>query len=116
MEGAKPLLLGSASLIGIILIGLIGEQLEPGLTRISDIDSSMLNRAVHVRGVVAGIDRFSAGIGLFIEQEGARISITYFTKDAVTAYKGLCADVLGEVKTDKGSMAIEANGLYLFMC
>ena len=115
MTETKALLLASASIIGIFVIGLIGESLEMGITDLDQIDSSMTNKVVHVRGVIKEFKEFSAGIKLLIEQEGYKVSVVYFTNEK-TGRKGMCADVVGEVRTTNGALEIEAKSLILFLC
>jgi RecJ-like exonuclease len=110
-----PLILASASIIGIVVIGLIGESMDVGFTDIKDINSNSLDSTIHVRGVVKEFKKFSAGIRMLIEQEGYNIAVVYFTNEK-TGQRGMCADVVGEVKTYEASLEIEAKELNLFIC
>ncbi len=115
MVETKPLLLASASLIGIFVIGFFGELIDVGFTDIKDINSGMLDNTVHVRGITREFKEFSAGVRLLIEQEGYKISVVYFTKEK-TGRRGMCADVIGEVKTNNGALEIDANDVNMFLC
>lgn len=115
MNDRLPLLLASAAIAGIILISFISEQISLGFTDMRTIDSKMLNEIVHVRGVVKESSKFSAGFKMLIDQDGFKISVVYFTGETKPP-KGMCADVVGEVKTYESSLEIEANSVNLFMC
>ncbi len=99
MNERTPLLLASASIVGIFVISLISEQISLGFTDMRGIDSTMLNEVVHVRGVVREFKEFSAGYKMLIEQDGFKLGVVYFTNDKTKAVKGMCTDVIGEVKT-----------------
>ncbi len=114
MQETKPLLLGAASIIGIMLIGFFGEMLEPEFTHLRDIDSNMRNEVVHVRGIVRELKPFSAGIRLLLEQDGFMLQVVYFGE--ASGKKGMCADVIGEVKTRNGAIEVSASRVRLFVC
>jgi len=111
-----PLLLASASIVGIIVISLISEQISLDFTDMREISAKMLNEVVHVRGVVREFKEFSAGYKMLIEQDGFKVGVVYFTNDKTKAVKGMCADVIGEVKTKDGALEIEAKSAMLFIC
>ena len=115
MVESKPLLLASASLIGVFVIGLVGEQMSLGFTDIKDIDSGYAGSVVHLRGVVKEFKEFSVGIKLLLEQDDYRIAVVYFTKDKI-GKKNMCADVVGEVQNKAGSLEVDASSVYLFIC
>jgi hypothetical protein len=114
MAETKPLLLASASLIGIFVIGFCADLCEVGFTDLEDIDSGYRNQVVHVRGFVKEFRGFSAGVKLLLEQDGHMISVVYFGESV--GKKGMCADVVGEVKTKEGAIEISASSLSLFIC
>lgn len=116
MDERTPLLLASASIIGIMLISFVSEQISLGFTELKDIDMHKINEDVHVRGLVAEAKKFSAGYKMLLEQDGFKTSVVYFTRDDVLVKKGMCADVIGEVKTNEGAMEIEAKTSQVFMC
>jgi len=106
--------LAFASLIGIFLISFVSEQTELEFTNISEIDSGMLNEAVHFRGVVKEFKEFSAGVKMVVEQENSRVNLIYF--EDIPGKKEMCADVIGEVKTNEGAVEIRASEVNLFIC
>jgi RecJ-like exonuclease len=110
----KPLLLAFASLIGIFVIGFIGEQMELELTDLNEIDSDMVNQVVHVRGIIKEYKPFSKGVTLLIEQDGYRMTAVYF--GGITGKKGMCADIVGDVETESGAVEISASELNIFIC
>ena len=99
-----------------MIIGIVGEGIELAFTDLDSLDSNMLNQIVHVRGVIKESKQSDYGYKLLIEQEGFKVSVTYFTKEDLASKKGMCADVVGEVKTYKGSVQIEAKKLETFVC
>lgn len=112
----RALFLASASLIGTMLIGIIGGEMKLSFTDLDDLDSRMLNQVVHIRGVIKESKESDYGYKLLLEQDGFKVSVTYFTKEDLTSKKGMCADVVGEVKTYRGSVEIDAKGLKTFFC
>jgi len=111
---SKPLLLASASLIGIFLISFASSWIELEFTDLNEINSNMLNEVVHVRGVVKEFKEFSVGVRALIEQNDFRINVVYFKK--IKGKKEMCADIIGEIKTNEGSVEISASSLTLFIC
>ena len=116
MVESKALFLASASLIGIFVIGIIGEGMKLPLTDLDSLSSSMLNQVVHARGIIKESKKSDYGYKLLLEQDGFKVSVTYFSKEDIASKKGMCADVVGEVKTYKGSVGIEAKRLATFVC
>ena len=114
MAEGKGLLLASASLIGVLLISLWAEDIEIGLMELEDINAFMLNEIVHIRGVVKEYGPIDGGVRLLVEQNGYDMSVVYFGD--IDGRKGMCADVIGEVKTSRGPVEITAERLTLFIC
>lgn len=114
MVESKPLLLASAALIGIFLISLASEYVDLGFTDLKELDMDMRNQAVHVRGVVKEFKEFRGGARLLIEQDGFKSTVIYFGE--IVSRKGMCADVVGEVKIENGELKIMANEVKTFLC
>jgi RecJ-like exonuclease len=109
------LVLAAASILGVFVIGIVGDMIDVGFTVIKSINSNMLDSAVHVRGVIQEARPFSAGVKMLIEQDGWKIQVVYFTDETI-GRRGMCADVIGEVKTYESSLQIEAKELTVFFC
>ncbi len=114
MEEDRALLLASASLIGIFLISLCAENMEPALTELKDLSAWMLNEPVRVRGLVEEHRKMSSGVRLLLEQDGYTTYIVYF--EEVETKKGMCAEAVGEVKTYEGGLEIVAEKLSVYIC
>lgn len=112
----RALFLASASLIGIMAIGIIGEGMNLPFTDLDCLNSRMLNQVVHARGVIKESKQSDYGYKLLLEQDGFKVSVTYFTSEDLLSKRGMCADVVGEVKTYKGSVTLEAKKLETFLC
>lgn len=119
MEGSKPLLLASAALIGIFLLSLVSDHLGIGLTDFGEIDSNGANEVVHVRGRVSEVKKYDNSVKMLLEDDKER-TLTVFVygfKEKVKA--GMCADVIGEVKTHEGALEVvpkNAEDVILFFC
>jgi DNA/RNA endonuclease YhcR with UshA esterase domain len=118
MTENRALLLASASILGIMLIGYISDLSDVEITDLNTIDSNKLNDIVHVRGVVHEYSKFNGGIKVLIEQDEYRMKVAYFTdsEEELIIKKGMCVDVLGDVQTYKSSMEIVAKEITFFIC
>lgn len=74
----------------------------------------MLNQVVHVRGYIEEFKEFSAGVKFLLVQDNYRINVIYF--EEIIGKKGMCADVIGDVRTNNGAVEIGASEVTLFIC
>jgi RecJ-like exonuclease len=119
MEGNRPLLLASASLIGIFLLSYASDYLGLRLTDFGEINSNRVNEVVHIRGRIEEIKKYDEAVKMVLEDDKERMLtvFVYGFKERIKA--GMCADVMGEVKTHEGMLEVvpkKPEDVILFFC
>lgn len=90
------------SVIGIFIIFIFADKLEPSLVKISDISKSFADQDVKVRGTVVSSRVTSSVLMLDIKDETGTIKVVAFNKEDFNTGNGQPVEVLGKVTEYKG--------------
>jgi RecJ-like exonuclease len=107
----KNLLLFSliGSIIGLLIIIFLADNLEPGRRNISEIDERNLDEIVKVQGNMTNIREFESLTLFTIDDGSGKIDVVFY--DKVSFEEERIVQVLGRVIEYKGKIEIEANKL-----
>ena len=97
------------SIIGIFIIFIFADKLEPSLINISDISYSFIDKGVKVKGYIKSVRQAESVAILDIQDDTGSIKAVVFNEDNFELKKGESVEVLGKVIEFKGSFEIEVN-------
>lgn len=97
------------SVIGIFIIFLFADRLEPSLISISDISDSLLDRDVRIQGKISSIKESSSVLILEVKDDSSAIKVVAFDNDYSNFKKNQSVEILGVVKEYKGVLEIESK-------
>ncbi|MFH0831744.1 MAG: hypothetical protein V1886_02665 [archaeon] len=96
------------SLVGTAFLFFLSGNIEPKLTKISGIGSSMLGQDVKIECQIAS-ERFYSGMAILnAEDETGSIDVIAYGIDKNQTFLGKNVEILGRVKEYKGQLEIEA--------
>lgn len=97
------------SIIGIFIIFIFADNLEPSLINISEISSSLIDQSVTVQGKIVSI-KSSPSILIFdVKDDTGSIKVVAFDEKNSDLNKDQLVEILGIVKEYKGFLEIEAR-------
>lgn len=95
------------SIIGIFIIFIFADRLEPSLISISEVSESLVDQSVKIQGKVVSV-RNTPTVSIFdVKDDSGSIKVIIFENSAFS--KGQAVEILGAVKEYKGSLEIEAK-------
>ncbi len=97
------------SIVGVFIIFIFANRLEPSLVNISGISKSFAEQDVKVRGTVVSSKITSSVLMFDLQDETGKIKVVAFDKDDFKAGNDQRIEVLGRVKEYKGVLEIEAK-------
>jgi len=97
------------SIIGIFIIFIFANRLEPSLVNISDVSASLLDQSVKIQGAVDSIRITPSVIILSVKDDSGSIKVVAFSQDNSELVKGQLVEILGDVTEYKGILEIEAK-------
>jgi RecJ-like exonuclease len=105
----KSLLITSlvGSILGILLITLLANNLEPKLKSISDVDERNLEEIVKLQGKVVLVKEYETLTVFTLEDETGKIDSVFYEK--IEIKKNQTVEVIGKIVEYKGKIEIEAN-------
>lgn len=97
-----------ASFIGIIVLLILSQFIEPKIVQIRDIDETMIGQTIAIYGNVTSIKNFENMELFSVEslEDGSRITVVVFER---TNISGGIAKITGKVKEYNNQMEIEAT-------
>lgn len=95
------------SVIGVIILVFLSQNLEPKQKKISEINSKMLEGYVKINGNLASIKNLDGMQILKVEDDTGSISVVVFEKTNLST--GMQIEVIGKVTRYRGSLEIEAQ-------
>ena len=98
-------------LIGIFIILILSNNLEPSSTKISDISSSFVDQTVKIQGELSSIKITSSVVMLDIKDDTGVIKVVSFDQDILDLNKGETVEIIGDVTEYKGVLEIEAKSI-----
>lgn len=101
------------SIIGILIIFIFADRLEPSLINISDISKSFIDQEVKIQGVIISSRVTSSTVMLDVKDDTGIIKIILFDDESFDADKGQIVKVLGSVKEYNGVLEIESKKILL---
>ncbi|MBM3200560.1 hypothetical protein FJZ53_06485 [Candidatus Woesearchaeota archaeon] len=97
------------SLIGILIIFIFAEKLEPPTVAISDVNEGLVEKDVKLRGEIYSIRNLKQGVSFRLKDETGFIDVIIFNDESFDVNKGESVEVQGVVKTYNGGLEIEAK-------
>ena len=101
------------SIVGVFIIFIFADRLEPSLVNISSISQSLIDKDVKIRGTVSSFRITSSVLMLDVRDETGSIKVVAFDKEDFEADKGQAVEIMGKVKGYQGSLEIEAKNILL---
>lgn len=97
------------SIVGIFIIFIFADKLEPSLVNISDVSESFIDQDVKIRGTIVS-SRITSSVLMFdIKDETGAIKVVAFDKEDFESGESQIVEVLGKVTEYKGVLEIEAK-------
>ncbi len=97
------------SIIGIFIIFIFADRLEPSLMNISDISDSMIDQSVKIQGEIVSVKSTPSVLIFDVKDDSGSIKIIAFDDEDSEFSNGQLIEVLGDVKDYKGMLEIEAK-------
>jgi len=97
------------SIIGILIIFIFADKLEPSVIKISDISDSMIEKSVKIQGEITSIRNNPEVLILDIKDDSGSIKVIGFSDGNVKLSKGNFVEVFGDVTDYKGLLEIDAK-------
>lgn len=98
------------SLLGLILLFFLSENLEPKLISIEEIDERLFDEYVKISGEIVGVRKTTGLYILSIQDSTEKIDVIVFKqKEKFSFEKGTHVEVIGKVGKFRGNLQIEAN-------
>ena len=99
------------SVFGLVLLVLVSSLIELPYVKVGDVDSSLLERNVHLRGDVAGVHAFKGGSLLItLAEDNSTIDVYLPYSVAIglneTELDGAKADLVGVVQLYNGKLEV----------
>lgn len=101
------------SIVGVFIIFIFADRLEPSLISISSISHSLVDKDVKIRGTISSFKMTPSVLMLDIKDETGVIKVVAFDKEDFKADEGQLVEVLGRVKEYKGVLEIESKKILL---
>ncbi len=101
------------SIVGVFIIFIFADRLEPSLINISGISQSLIDKDVKIQGVVSSFRITSSVLMLDVRDETGTIKVVAFDKEDFEADKSQVIEVIGTVKKYNGVLEIEAKNILL---
>lgn len=99
----------TCSIVGIFIVFIFADKLEPSLVNISDVSESFIDQDVKIRGTIVS-SRITPSVLMFdVKDETGTIKVVAFDKEDFESGEGQLVEVLGNVKEYKGVLEIEAK-------
>lgn len=95
------------SVIGLIILALLANNLEPNLKEIKEIDEKSLEEIVKVQGRIVFIKKYESLTILTLDDGTGKIDSVYY-KD-LEIKEDILVEVIGKVVEYKGKIEIEIN-------
>lgn len=99
------------SIIGIFIIFVFANRLEPSLINISEISSSLVDQSVKVQGKIVSIKNSPSVLIFDVKDDTGSVKVVVFDKKNLDLNKNQLVEVLGVVKEYKGSLEVEAKNI-----
>ena len=97
------------SVIGIFIIFIFADRLEPSIIKISDISDSMIDQSVKIQGKIVSLRNSPSVSILDIDDGSGSIKVVAFDDEYSSLANGYSIEVFGEIKDYKGTLEIEAK-------
>lgn len=98
----------TCSIIGVFIIFIFADRLEPSLMGIAEVSESLLDQSVKIQGEIVSV-RVTSSVSMFDVKDGSgSIKVVAFDEGSGFS-KGQLVEVLGVVKEYKGILEIEAK-------
>jgi len=97
------------SIVGIFIIFIFANKLEPSLTSISSISNSLVDKDVKIQGTVSSFKITSSVLMLDLHDDTGTIKVVAFDKEDFEASKDQEVEVIGKVKEYNSILEIEAK-------
>jgi len=99
----------ATSVIGLFLLFIVAENLEPKLIQISEVDGKQFDSYVKIRGEILDVKKTPGLYILSVEDSSEKIDIIIFRgKETISFAKGSIIEVIGKVSEFRGKLQIEA--------
>lgn len=99
------------SIIGIFIIFIFADRLEPSLVKISEISESSIDKSIRVQGEIESIKSTPTALMLGIKDGNSSIKVVAFNDKNLAFNKGQPVEVFGIVTEYKGVLEIEAKSI-----
>ena len=97
------------SIIGVFIIFIFADRLEPSLMNISDISDSMIDQSVKIQGEIVAVRNTPSVSILDVEDDGGSIKVVAFDDENSGLSKGQFVEVFGDIQDYEGLLEIEAK-------
>jgi len=101
------------SIVGIFIIFIFADKLEPEITDISEITSSSVGQTVKIGGEISSIRKTSSVVILDVKDETGSINIVIFDDGYFELKKDDSVGIIGKVAEYKGKLQIESEKITL---
>ena len=98
----------ACSVVGIFIVLIFADKLEPPLMDITNISNSLVDQDVKIRGTVSSSRMASSAIMLEVQDETGKIKVVVFDTD-LNVDKGQMVEILGKVQEYKGILELESE-------
>lgn len=103
----------SSSIIGLFIIFIFAEKLEPELIGISSISDSLVEQDVKIQGTVSSVKVTGSVLMIGVKDETGSIKVVMFDQGDLELRENNEVEILGNVKEYKGTLEIEAKNVRL---
>ncbi|MDP2908817.1 MAG: OB-fold nucleic acid binding domain-containing protein [Nanoarchaeota archaeon] len=101
------------SIVGIFIVLIFADRLEPPLVKVSDISSSLVEKDVRISGEIVSVRSASSATIFDVKEDGSVVKVVAFDNKGVILGKGSLVEVTGKVTEYKGSLELEAKSIRL---
>lgn len=99
------------SIVGVFIIFIFADRLEPSLVSISGISQSFVDKDVKIQGTVSSFRVTSSVLMLDVRDETGSIKVVAFDKEDFKADKNQAVEIIGKVKEYNNVLEIEAKNI-----
>lgn len=103
------------SIVGIFIVLVFADRLEPPLVKVSDISDSLLENDVKISGEIVSIKISPSVTILDVKDSSGSIKVVAFDSSDLNLGKGGFVEVTGKVTEYKGSLELEAKSIKLVL-
>ena len=97
------------SIIGIFIIFILSDKLEPSLIRIADVSEDIIEQSVKIQGKIVSLRNTPSVLIFDVKDDSGSIKVVAFNDGNSQLNNGQRVKILGDVTEYKGMLEIEAK-------